>query len=230
MNHPLLQSLEGVLVSGQPCTIFFFAEYEDGEKTCYENIVELREIDGAKVLYDLVLEEPSEMQLDEIGGYKILSEKEKNFAIANSKKLLEFATNFFSDMSPRDIQNRISNYLLSYQQRAICVYFGIASHEEYDINLIFEKNLDKVRDQLKQELTLRCQLEKQKILKEMDDLSEEVDEETITNIKSHAEHIHAWLDEVVVNLKNLDSKRSLRELLDSWPVVFAPAPWEIYND
>lgn len=230
MSYPLLKSLEEVLLSGQACVVMFYVEYEDGGVLCYENIIQMKEIDNIKIIYDLITDEPSDMQLDEIGGYRILGDKETDVAVQQGKKLLEYATPQFPDMSPQEIQNKISNYLLSYKQRAQCVYFGIPVHDESNVGSLFKKHLPLVKQKLKQDLMLRCHLEKQKILNEMEELKSQVDEETFKDIQSHSEHISEWLDGVVVDLPAIDKKSNMEEILSAWPVIFAPAPWEIFHE
>jgi len=220
-----------------PLVIYF----RDKENNYSEKLVSLRqianntstkEITQHTYLYDEILEEPiSELDIEHLSGFVAVKEDQYENAVNVRKIILETAVRENPKVAKQILQTKFSNYLLSFQHREICAYFNLDCTKHIIYKQVFENidNVEKVKAKFKQKIEQRAGLEKQKIALEIESLKKELDEETYQGAIEHTETIYEWLSNIT-NETNVDKKRNVEEILESWPVVFEPAPWKKTTD
>jgi hypothetical protein len=186
-----------------------------------------------KFLYDEIIEDRvTELNIEELAGYRTSDTEEEldQFKKENSK-LIELAKKLYPKFSKEMLQFKFTNYLLTLQQKAVCVYFNLPSSKHITFSELCnqESSKDLVKAKVKEDLYHKAYLEKLKINQEVEKLAAELDEETLASAKEHTQSIHEWLDNIIENTK-IEQAEDVNQILDCWPVVFYPCPWEIKLD
>ena len=203
----------------------------DKNKTFSEKILSIKTIGDSKVIYDEVLGEAlSDMNISHLATYSVLkNDTEIQETINSARKLLDFAETIFGKTYTRlALSDKFSNYLFSTKQKAISIYFNLPCSSYSDANIMYreEEVKEKVRSKIIADLKSRSEAEKEKITKELDQLKLDLDQETYEGAKEQTQMIHDWLNNIIQETR-IETISNVNEMLNSWPVVFSPAPWEI---
>lgn len=181
-------------------------------------------------LYDEVLEEDvKELDISELSSFRPYDHQTDEI-LETYKRLLKFAKNIHYRKSPDLIQKEFFNYMFNIHEQAICIFFNIpCTNFNTFLGLCEEQNVfNSIKNKITEELIARAAGERQKIAAELEVLSNELDEETFKAAKEHTESIYEWLKNIVQEV-NLNQFNTINKMLEAWPVVFNPAPWELPN-